>query len=143
MGLYILKFQRWFFSPAIDPIEKWSFNSNEGAVSEHLKFCPYNIRTLHNPIPKDNKIWPEVLNALKFKMSERKAASKWFVSNCTEGLVSFMLDKNWSIHSVGFTKSSLAWLGQKGTRLSVTNYWCYRIKLENNIFYVTWGCLKY
>ena len=46
-------------------------------------------------------------------MSERKAASKWFVSNCTEGLVSFMLDKNWSIHSVGFTKSSLTWLGQK------------------------------
>ena len=75
---YAIFFQRWFFSPSIHPIEKWSFTCDEGAVTEHLKVCPYNIRVTHPPIPKDHPIYPRVLEALEVKM-KAKRESEWFI----------------------------------------------------------------
>jgi hypothetical protein len=45
-----LNLQRWFYSSAIESIKRWRFSSKEGAVAEHMKTCPYNLRSPHKPV---------------------------------------------------------------------------------------------
>ena len=41
--------KRWFFSTSIGCVKEWSFSDRE-AISEHLKTCPYNVRTKHTDL---------------------------------------------------------------------------------------------
>ena len=66
-------------STSIGCVEQWSF-SNKEAVSEHLKTCPFNVRTSHKDPRKMNapEEWPQVMKALE-KRLEAKRQSAWFI----------------------------------------------------------------
>ena len=64
--------KRWFFSTSLGPVESWTFSKNEGAVSEHLKECPYNVKTKHVDAKKLDTRWPAVMHSVKEKLSKRQ-----------------------------------------------------------------------
>jgi hypothetical protein len=64
-------YKRWFFSTSLGSIEKWAFTDTE-AVSEHLKTCPYNVRTKHKDLKKTNPNWPVVMTALDARLAEKR-----------------------------------------------------------------------
>ena len=66
-------------STSIGCVEQWSF-CNKEAVSEHLKTCPFNVRTSHKDPRKMNapEEWPQVMKALE-KRLEAKRQSAWFI----------------------------------------------------------------
>ena len=74
-------FQQWFFSSAMGPIRGWIFNAEIAKISEHLKICPYNVRTNHSTFcdhkKKDSK-WENVMNSLISRL-ELKRKSEWFL----------------------------------------------------------------
>ena len=86
-------YKRWFFSPYFQPITKWGLHS-EGAVSNHLQTCPFNIRTEHRRQEKgtqqailpfidqpDMKLFfqaKDLMKALGVKMKQ-KQESEWFI----------------------------------------------------------------
>ena len=64
--------KRWFFSTSVGRVESWRFSKNaDGAVSEHLKECPYNVKTKHVDAKKLDKNWPVVMQGLQEKLSKR------------------------------------------------------------------------
>ena len=71
--------QKWCFSTAMDSIKSWSLDEDL-SVSEHLKTCPYNVRTRHGQaMDQNDEKWNEVLKMLtiKFKdLSEHKQQIK-------------------------------------------------------------------
>ena len=62
-------FSRWFFSTSMGSIPQWQFSDKE-AVSDHLKICPYNVRTKHDITTLKN--WPEVLKGLQRKIEFKR-----------------------------------------------------------------------
>ena len=62
--------QKWCFSTAMDSVKSWRLDE-EVSVSEHLKVCPYNVRTCHDQATnqKDEK-WNEVLKTLTSKIKD-------------------------------------------------------------------------
>ena len=72
-------YKQWFFSTAMDPIKGWMFHKDIGSISEHLKTCPYNVRTFHTNHEhkgKDPK-WDNLIQSLKQRL-ELKRKSEWF-----------------------------------------------------------------
>ena len=67
-----VSYKRWFFSTSLGPVENWTFAKSEAAISEHLKNCPYNVKTKHVEAKKLDKKWPEVMQSLKEKLSKRQ-----------------------------------------------------------------------
>ena len=67
-----VSYKRWFFSTSLGPVENWTFAKSEAAISEHLKNCPYNVKTKHVEAKKLDKKWPEVMLSLKEKLSKRQ-----------------------------------------------------------------------
>ena len=65
-------YKRWFFSTSIGPVENWTFAKSEAAISEHMKNCPYNVKTKHVDAKKLDKKWPEVMQSLRDKLSKRQ-----------------------------------------------------------------------
>ena len=64
--------KRWKFSTSLGPVESWRFSKDaDGAVSEHLKECPYNVKTKHVDAKKLDKNWPVVMQSLREKLSKR------------------------------------------------------------------------
>lgn len=74
-----IAYKRWFFSTSLGPIDHWSF-STEQAISEHLKKCPFNVRTQHKDIKTldEQKLWPVVMQALEKRLLEKRQ-SAWFI----------------------------------------------------------------
>lgn len=70
----------------MDPIKGWIFNKEIAKVSEHLKTCPYNVRTCHSidgdpkskKNPKKDPKWENVMNSLISRL-ELKRKSEWFL----------------------------------------------------------------
>jgi len=62
---WVIAHKRWFFSTSMGSIDQWQFSDKE-AVSDHLKNCPYNVRTKHDVTTLKN--WPEVLKGLQRKI---------------------------------------------------------------------------
>ena len=73
----IFTFQQWFFSTAMTPITEWIFDAN-AKVSEHLKACPYNVRTRHSDVKKKDPNWDLVMKTLVSRL-ELKRKSQWFL----------------------------------------------------------------
>ena len=65
--------QQWFFSTAMDPITQWSFRNDHG-VSEHLKSCPYNVRTRHEEgiAPKEKVLYDKALKTMRQKFEMKR-----------------------------------------------------------------------
>ena len=70
----------------MDPIKGWIFNKEIAKISEHLKTCPYNVRTCHSihvdpnskKNPKKDPKWENVMNSLISRL-ELKRKSEWFL----------------------------------------------------------------
>ena len=64
----------------MDPIKEWIFNKDIAKVSEHLKTCPYNVRTCHSTDcdQMKKKGWEIVMNGLISRL-ELKRKSGWFL----------------------------------------------------------------
>ena len=74
---WVVAYKRWFFSSHFSPVTRWGLGG-EGAVTEHLKSCPYNIRTAHTkPDTKSNQ-WKEFMSALKTRLKDKRN-SEWFI----------------------------------------------------------------
>ena len=73
-------YKQWFFSTAMDPIKGWMFHKDIGSISEHLKTCPYNVRTFHTNHEQKGKDpkWDILVKSLKQRL-ELKRRSEWFV----------------------------------------------------------------
>jgi len=67
-------YRRWFFSSYFHPVTKWGFNS-DAAVAEHLKVCPYYIRTEHKEQDRKDKNNVQFMKALKQKLKFRNERS--------------------------------------------------------------------
>ena len=63
--------QQWFFSTAMDPIKWWYFDGN-AKVSEHLKKCPYNVRTRHSDVKKKDPKWDLVMKNLVTRLDSKR-----------------------------------------------------------------------
>ena len=60
MANWTIAHKRWFFSTSLGPIDHWSFAAQE-AVSDHMKVCPFNVRTQHKKPEKIGEMeWSEV-----------------------------------------------------------------------------------
>ena len=74
-----IAYKRWFFSTSLGPIDNWSFSA-EQAISEHLKECPFNVKTKHKDVKTldEQKLWPVVMQALEKRLLEKRQ-SAWFI----------------------------------------------------------------
>ena len=70
-------YKRWFFSTHFSPVTRWGLNA-DGAVSEHLKTCPFNIRTAHTKPDTNSKQWNMFMSALKTRLKDKRN-SEWFI----------------------------------------------------------------
>ena len=61
--------QRWFFSTAIAPINRWQFSPTDG-VAAHLKNCPYNVIEPLQPMPK-TKAFDQILADVRNKQKAK------------------------------------------------------------------------
>ena len=59
----IINFQVWFFSTSLDAIDEWQMEGL-GGVSEHLKTCPYNVRSEHRNAATRNSSWDAITNKI-------------------------------------------------------------------------------
>ena len=76
-GGWVVAYKRWFFSSHFCPVTRWGL-SGEGEVTEHLKSCPYNIRTTHTKPDTQSNQWKELLSALKTRLKDKRN-SEWFI----------------------------------------------------------------
>ena len=76
-GGWVVGYKRWFFSNYFCPVTHWGINA-DGAVSEHLKKCPYNIKTEHRKPDVKSKGWKNFMEALGVKI-KMKRESEWFI----------------------------------------------------------------
>jgi len=74
---WVVGYKRWFFSNYFCPVNHWGLNA-DGAVSEHLKTCPFNIKTEHKKPNVKTKEWKNFMEALDVKM-KMKRESEWFI----------------------------------------------------------------
>ena len=70
-------YKRWFFSTSLGPIDHWAISA-QLTVSEHLKKCPFNVRTQHKDVKTLDQNWPKVMEALDKRLSEKRD-SVWFI----------------------------------------------------------------
>ena len=56
--------RRWFYSCAFQPVDKWGHHG-QADVANHLKTCPYNLRTQHKAMPKNDKNVQKFVKDLK------------------------------------------------------------------------------
>ena len=82
-------FQQWFFSTAMEPIKRWVFEG-KAKVSEHLKVCPYNVRTCHSDVKKKDPKWDNVMKTLVSRL-ELKRKSQWFLWHFLTQIVKIIL----------------------------------------------------
>ena len=74
---WVVAYKRWFFSSHFSPVTRWGLGG-EGAVTEHLKSCPYNIRTTHTKPDTQSKQWTSFMSALKTRLKDKRN-SEWFI----------------------------------------------------------------
>jgi len=74
---WVVGYKRWFFSNYFCPVEHWGVNA-DGAVSEHMKVCPYNIQSEHRKPDTKSKGWQNFMEALGVKI-KMKRESEWFI----------------------------------------------------------------
>jgi len=74
---WIVGYKRWFFSNYFSPVHKWGLNV-DGAISEHMKSCPFNIKVEHKKPDVKSKEWKAFMEALSGKM-KLKRESEWFI----------------------------------------------------------------
>jgi len=74
---WVVGYKRWFFSNYFCPVNHWGINA-DGAVTEHLKKCPYNMKTEHIKPDVKSKGWKNFMEALGEKM-KLKRESEWFI----------------------------------------------------------------
>ena len=57
----------------MDPVKSWIINEKLD-MSEHLKMCPYNIRTCHDGHgnAQNDENWNEVLRSLLLKLQMKR-----------------------------------------------------------------------
>merc|ERR1719244_119916 len=72
-----IAYKRWFFSSYFHPVHNWGLNT-DGLIAEHLKKCPYNIKTVHVKQDKNSKLAKSFIEALNVKM-KLKQQSEWFI----------------------------------------------------------------
>jgi len=72
-----IAYKRWFFSSYFHPVHNWGLNT-DGLIAEHLKKCPYNIKTVHVKQDKNSKLAKSFMEALNVKM-KLKQQSEWFI----------------------------------------------------------------
>jgi len=70
-------YKRWFFSCHFNKISNWSLNV-DGAISQHLKTCPYNDRLTCATPDKKSGANRSLLKALDAKL-KLKRDSEWFI----------------------------------------------------------------
>lgn len=70
-------YKRWFFSSHFSQVDSWGLNA-DGAISEHLKTCPYNIRTVHQAQDRTSRTAKDLMKALNSKI-QLKRQSVWFI----------------------------------------------------------------
>eukprot|EP00092_Neocalanus_flemingeri_P003271 GFUD01003502.1.p1 GENE.GFUD01003502.1~~GFUD01003502.1.p1 ORF type:complete len:627 (+),score=134.00 GFUD01003502.1:172-2052(+) len=76
-GGWIVGYKRWFFSNYFCPVNHWGVNA-DGAVSEHLKNCPYNIKAEHRKPDVKSEGWTDFMEALGVRMKQKRE-SEWFI----------------------------------------------------------------
>jgi len=74
---WVVGYKRWFFSNYFCPVTHWGVNG-DGAVSEHLKTCPYNIKVEHSKPDVKTSGWKNFMEALGVKI-KMKRESEWFI----------------------------------------------------------------
>jgi len=74
---WIVAYRRWFFSSHFTPVNNWGFNA-DGAVTEHLKTCPFNIKTVHMKPDIKGKEWKNFMSSLN-KRLKAKRESEWYI----------------------------------------------------------------
>ena len=74
---WTVAYKRWFFSTSLGPVDHWAISADQ-AVAEHLKVCPFNVRTKHKDLKKLDKKWPEVMTALEKRLADKRE-SVWFI----------------------------------------------------------------
>lgn len=74
---WVVGYKRWFFSNYFCPVNHWGVNA-DGAVSEHMKTCPYNIQAEHRKPDVKSKGWINFMEALGAKI-KMKRESEWFI----------------------------------------------------------------
>jgi len=73
-------YKRWFFSSFFQPVHSWRLNT-DGAISEHLKTCPYYIKTVHKKQDKNDKMNVKFMEALNLKLQHKKERAKLLYGN--------------------------------------------------------------
>jgi len=73
-----IAYKRWFFSSYFHPVHNWGLNT-DGMISEHLKKCPYNIKTVHHKQDKTSQQAKQFMEALNAKM-KLKQQCEWFIN---------------------------------------------------------------
>jgi len=76
-GGWEVAYARWFFSPYFQPITHWGLHG-DGAVSQHLQTCPYNIRCEHKRQDRNTQQQRDFIKALQGKIN-LKRDSEWFI----------------------------------------------------------------
>lgn len=74
---WAVAYKRWFYSCGFDPVTRWGHNT-DAKVANHLKTCPYNLKTEHKPWPKHEQKVKDFMEALERKI-ELKKNSEWFI----------------------------------------------------------------
>ena len=74
---WVVAYKRWFFSTHFAPVDRWGVNA-DGAVIEHLKQCPYNIRTVHTKPDTKSKQWKDFMSSLNTRLKQKRD-SDWFI----------------------------------------------------------------
>ena len=76
-GHWEVAYRRWFFSSHFTPVTQWGVE-DVGRVSDHLKSCPYNIRTRHTKPDIKTKSWQDLMVAVRERIKQKRD-SEWFI----------------------------------------------------------------
>ena len=77
-GGWVVAYKRWFFSNHFSPVNRWGVNA-DAAVIEHMKKCPFNIKTSHTKPNVNSPQWKELMNSLTSRL-RYKRDSEWFIN---------------------------------------------------------------
>jgi len=73
-------YKRWFFSSHFQPVHHWTLNT-DGAISEHLKTCPYFIKTIHQKQDKSNPQNKKFIESLNLELKQKKERASLLYGN--------------------------------------------------------------